>query len=314
MKTICIISAHSSDADKIVSTAINIKYLSEISDKIVIINSKQFSESDPLRKQIESKYKDINIEYYYCANLNSLCHGKWCFYVDNFYKHDYYNIILTNDSFLVVKSLQDTLNLHNSNQANMTGLVSSRENKWHCQDFFRIYNKDSLQEVISFYKQSIVMGGLIEDVDNLDKKRYIDSYHICVQAEIESCQLFSKIQCKFTLPLSYKKNINFDNAMLKEYLEEKEYPIIKIKKLNFSHYKDDYSKELPEDFDAFGYLECNSDLPFTISKELEVHFMKHGHLEGRMYSKDQKLELPQYLNPYIGEFINEKQVYEDSKS
>ena len=312
MKTICIISAHSSDVDAIISASLNIKYFSEISDKIVIINSKEFSESDPLREDILKRYKDIDIEYHYCANLNSLCHGKWCFYVDNFYKHDYDNVILTNDSFIVVDSLKNVLDLHNNKDANMTGLVSSREQKWHCQDFFRIYNKKSLKSVITFYKRSITVGGLIEDVSILDKKRFIDSYHVCVKAEIESCQQFSNIECYYMLPLSYKKNIHFDNDMLKEYLENKNYPVVKNKKIKFTCYDKLYDK-LPEDFDAFSYLECNSDLPFNQKKQLEGHFMNHGQKEGRMYYKGQELILPKYLQPYVGEFLNEKQVYQNTK-
>lgn len=313
MKTICIISAHSSDADKIVSTAMNIKYLSEISDKIVIVNSKEFLKLDPLRNQIEQKYQDVDIEYHYCANLNSLCHGKWCFYIDNFYQHDYDNIILTNDSFLVIKSLQKVLNLHTKANANMTGLVSSREQKWHCQDFFRIYNKESLKEIITFYKRSISHSGLMEDVEILDKKRFLDSYHACVKAEIESCQQFSGIECYYTLPLSYKKNINFDNDMLQDYIENKDYPVVKVKKINFTCYKDDYSNKLPEDFDAFSYLECNADLPFTKQEYLEEHFMKHGFLEGRMYKKNQELQYPEYLKPHIGGFLHERQIYKNTK-
>lgn len=297
--TLCLIAAHTAKKNNIECLVANIKYFSKISDKIVIINSKEFRNNDDVKKLIANKYNNINIEYHYCANLVNLCHGKWLYYLDNFYNGDYENLILTNDSFLVINNLQPMLDLHNSESYEMTGLVSSREGKWHCQDFIRIYSNSSIKKIIDFYKENNLKYGHYKHVDEVDNKRKIKHYEFCIEAERDSCQLFSKQSCLYTLPLSYKKNINFDNKLLEEYITKKDYPIIKIKKMYFTTYDQDYSKNLPKDFDHTQYKALNNDLPFHSKDQLEKHFKDYGCAEGRLYKRGQEIILPDFIKRNI---------------
>ena len=53
-------------------------------------------------------------------NLISLNHGKWIFYIDNIYKHDYDHVILTNDNFLIIDTIIPFIELHLSDNYEMT--------------------------------------------------------------------------------------------------------------------------------------------------------------------------------------------------
>lgn len=305
--TICVIASHPSSDLHVKCISSNIKYFDEISDKIVIVLSREFQNDDTLKNAINKQYPELNIEYHYFANTANLCHGKWTNYMQNIYDFDYSNIILTNDSFLVINSLKSLKDLHDSDSYEMTGLVSSREGQWHCQDFLRIYRNEHIKKLINFYNECNARFSHFHLVSDLDNKRLKEHYDNCVGAERQSCQLFSKQSCLFTLPLSYKRNINFDNDLLKEYIEKKNYPIVKIRKLNFTFYEKDYSEKLPENFDHLEYKKLNTDLPFSEKESLENHFMKHGHFEGRLYGQTQKINLPDYIkNAIKGEIdINE---------
>lgn len=303
-KSLCVIAAHPSSDLHIKSTVSNIKYFLEICDKIVIVGSKEFKKSDPLKDAITKTYPDTEIEYHYFANTANLCHGKWTNYIDNIYEFDHENILLTNDSFLAIKSLLPLKDMHLSEQNEMTGLVSSREGMWHCQDFIRFYNNDHIKKLIRFYKECNAKHSHFKLVSELDRKRMQQHYDFCVEAERFSCQLFSKQGCLFTLPLSYKKNLNFDNEMLELYIKEKDYPVVKIRKIKYTYYQEDFSEKLPEDFDPEEYKLVNMDLELFSQQMLADHFMKHGSREGRLYKKDQKIILPNFIKSAISKEIS----------
>ena len=300
-KILCVIAAHSSDELSIKSTCSNIKYFKEISDKIVIVNSKEFVDYDPLKKCIAKQYGEKDIEFHYCANLISLNHGKWIFYIDNIYKHDYEHVILTNDTFLVIDTLIPFIELHHSKEHEMTGLISSREGSWHCQDFLRVYNNEAINKAIAFYKEQNILNGLFLDVTDVDATRFQEAHKALVQSEISSCQIHSHQSCLYTMPLTYKKNLNFDNEKLKEYIEEKGYPIIKHRKMHLTEYK---RKMIPKDFNPQEYKSVNTDLQFQTEKELTEHFKNHGLHEGRLYKKNQKINLPEYIEKAIEGELN----------
>lgn len=295
-KTLCVIAVHSGDNFSIRSTCSNIKYLKEISDKIVVVNSKNFIDNDPLKGCIVKEYGEKDIEFHYCANLISLNHGKWTFYIDNIYRNDYDHIILTNDTFLIIDTLIPFMELHLSENYEMTGLISSREGGWHCQDFLRAYNQESINKAINFYKEKIILNGLFLDVTDVDTTRFYESHKALVEAEISSCQIYSNQACLYTLPLTYKKNLNFDNEKLKEYIETKGYPIIKHRKLRLTEYK---RKAIPKDFNAQEYKSINPDLQFPTEVELTKHFKDYGLHEGRLYKKGQNVNLPEYIEKAI---------------
>ncbi len=307
-KTLCVIAAHSGDDLGIKSTCSNIKYFKEVSDKIVVVNSKDFIDDDPLKKCIVKEYGDKDIEFHYCANLISLNHGKWIFYIDNIYRDDYDHVILTNDTFLIIDTLMPFLELHLSDNYEMTGLVSSREHAWHCQDFLRIYNKESISKAIDFYKEKIILNGLFLDVTDVDTTRYHDARRALIEAEISSCQIYSNQACLHTLPLTYKKNLNFDNEKLEEYITEKGYPVIKHRKLTMTEYK---KKGLPRDFESQSYKNLNPDLILRTEKDAEEHFKDYGVYEGRLYKQNQNINTPTFIDKAIEGEINYAGLSED---
>ena len=309
-KTLCVISVHSDNDLSIKSTCSNIKYLKEISDKIVIVNSKEFIDDDPLKKCIVKEYGDKNIEFHYCANLISLNHGKWIFYIDNLYKDDFDHVVLTNDTFLIIDTLMPFLELHLSDNYEMTGLVSSREYAWHCQDFLRIYNSTAIAKAISFYKEKIILNGLFLGVDDVDGTRYHEARRALIEAEISSCQIYSNQACLYTLPLSYKKNMNFDNEKLREYIEKKGYPVIKHRKLGFTEYK---RKGLPKDFKPQDYKNLNPDLVLRSEEESTEHFKDYGVYEGRLYKQNQIVNTPDFIEKAIEGELNYAKIHEDTE-
>jgi len=309
-KTLCVIAVHSDNDLSIKSTCSNIKYFKEISDKIVIVNSKEFIDDDPLKKCIDKQYDDKNIEFHYCANLISLNHGKWIFYIDNIYKHDYDHVILTNDSFLIIDTIIPFIELHLSDNYEMTGMISSREGGWHCQDFLRAYNSDGIIKAVEFYKEKNILNGLFLDVKDVDATRYQEAHKALVNSEIESCQVYSKQACLYTLPLTYKKNLNFDNETLKEYIEDKAYPIIKHRKLGFTEYK---RKIIPKDFNPQEYKSINPDLNFPTEQELTQHFKEYGLHEGRLYKKDQEVNLPEFIAKAVEGELNYAKLDDDTE-
>ena len=298
-KTLCVIAAHTSSDMHINAACSNIKYLLEIADKVVIVNSKDFEVSDRLKEKITSTYPDVDIQYKYCHNYVNLCHGKWCHYLENFYNYDYEHVLLTNDSFLVINSLKPFKDLHSSKEYEMTGLVSSREGRWHCQDWMRLYRNSSIKTLTSFYQECAAKYNHFKLVSEVDNVRRNHHYSWCVRAEIDSTQLFSPQACLYTLPLGYKSNIHFDNEMLEEYIVNKKYPVVKLKKLNYTIYDEDYSKELPDDFDTQQYKFMNPDLQFNNKTHLEQHFMNHGCKEGRLYKCNQKVVIPNYIKQAV---------------
>ena len=331
---LCVISCHTNNNLKIKTLIHNITYFLEISNDIVIINSLEYQNND-IEKQIQEKYKgdyiifndlltdklcelyklfypDIanlnneqirthwieygkkegrnfdkykvkNIYFHYLKNNNFLCQGKWSSYLNNINYCKYKNIILTNDSFIVTKSLLEFRKLFDLKNIEMISLIDSYENTYHYTDFLRCYNLKGIQKILNYYK---------ENQDKITDFNSVISYY-----EINSTHIFEDKITLYKNDKKYNGNIHFDDQKIKEYLYEKNYPIIKLKKIQKTVYNDDF----PIDFDPLQYVELNSDLLYLnmTNEELTIHFKLCGIKEGRFYKKNQLLVLPGFISEYL---------------
>ena len=331
---LCVIACHTNINLKFKTLLHNIKYFLEISNDIVIINSLEYQNND-IEKQIQEKYKgdyiifnnfltdvlcelyknlypDVvnlnneqirthwiefgkkegrnfgehkvtNIYFYYLENNNLLCQGKWSRYLSNINYCKYKNIILTNDSFIVTKSLLEFRKLFDLKNIEMISLIDSYENTYHYTDFLRCYNLKGIQKILNYYE---------ENKDKITDFNSVISYY-----EINSSHIFEDKTTLYKNDTKYNGNIHFDNQKIKEYIYEKKYPIIKLKKIQKTVYNDDF----PIDFDPIKYLELNADLLYLnmTNEELIIHFKLCGMKEGRLYKKNQSIVLPDFISEYL---------------
>jgi hypothetical protein len=99
------------------------------------------------------------------------------------------------------------------------------------------------------------------------------------------------------------KNIHFDDEVLPYYLDELEYPVIKYKKVLHTYYVD--RSRLPRDFNPLVYRGLNIDLQQMTLDEVFAHFIQFGMREGRLYKKNQRIVMPEYLQKYLPDWIQE---------
>ena len=248
---------------------------------------------------------DCNVYMYYVENDKFACFSKYMYYLENFNISQYNKIILTNDSYLIVNSL-DTFFEYSNMGVDMTGLIASNQTKYHYPDFLRCYNKYSIRTLMQFYKTN--RSKIDDNFINL-----INTY------EIESTYLFDNRNVVYEVNawtegydpnnvLEY--NIHFIDRQLEYYLTELQYPIIKYKKLLSTIYTVDDKKlpdkklpdkKLPEDFDIAIYKKINADLAHLSDTFAPVHFLNTGMAEGRLYKYDQVTVLPEYLYNFLKE-------------
>ena len=214
----------------------------------------------------------INIFIDYQENTNLICHEKWYNCLINI-KDKYNNFILTNDSFLIINSIDNFTNLINDNE--MVGLLDSYQTKYHYPDFLRIYNTNGINKWINFFESN--------------KNKCKTFYDMIINFEINSTYIFDKKDCLYKMPVNYLGNIHFDDELNINYIENLNYPIIKLKKIESVSYnicnniKQKSNTELPNNFDPNMYKILNIDLNNLNIKELGEHYLKYGVNEGRVY-------------------------------
>ena len=99
----------------------------------------------------------------------------------------------------------------------LVALLESYEIKHHYPDFLRIYNSTGLSKIIKYYKMNM--------------SKITDFYSVIIHYEVESSHIFDSVKVLYTNPNNFYGNIHFDDEYLKEYLCDKNYPVIKIKKI-----------------------------------------------------------------------------------
>lgn len=224
----------------------------------------------------------INISFHYVANDKFVCHGKWIYYLNKLTYTFFKNIILTNDSFIITRSLFDFKKLVQPN-TEMAAFSESYEETFHYPDFLRAYNVIGIIKLLKYYES---MKDKIDDFDSVIR-----------EYEIRSSYIFDKVDVLYKSPPGFLLNINFDDIKLKDYLYKENYPIIKIKKLFILNIYN--ITTLPADFKSIEYKMLNSDLVKLSDEQAKRHFLIHGIEEGRFYKRCQKVILPDYLTNYL---------------
>jgi len=263
-RTLCIIACHTSDSLKQKSLIHNLKYLIELSSNIVIINSIEFKNNN-IEGEIKNIYNNIEINFIYKNNDNMYDAGKWIYYLNNNDLSNYDKIILTNDSFIITRSLYDFNQLIENDEYEMVSMIDSNENKYHFTSFFRSYNKCGIQKYIDYVNKNIDY--------NLNYSMLVFKF------EIETTQLFNCKKCLYNVESDYYKNLHFYEYKLKEYLYLKNYPIIKIK--GIFYLKCENISDI-KDFDPSEYKAANLDLFHLKDTDLISHFKNHAVNECRI--------------------------------
>ena len=280
MNHLLLIACHTNSEIKKKSLLHNIKYFSELSDNIVIIQSIECK-----NKLLETNIKKINnnIIFYYIPNDQYLCHGKWCSYLSTIDYTEYDNITLTNDSYLITKSLNNYKNLIDKD-VELVALLDSYDTKYHYPDFLRTYNKTGINKIINYYDSN---------------KCKIKCFHdAIIYYEVNTSSLFDNVKVLYhNNDSNNRTNIHSNNEELKNYLYNLNYPIIKIKKLISNYYPNNFI--IPQDFKVTEYRSLNVDIAHMNDLQLRNHFINCGINDGRLYKKNQPTLLPEFLTNYL---------------
>jgi len=287
-KNLLLIACHTNSVLKKDSLLHNIKYLYELCNNIVIINSlecKDIELEDKLNLKLKFIDNSSKLIFEYIPNDKYVCHGKWMYYLNKIHYTVYDNIILTNDSFLITRSLNDYKELIKPS-IELVALLDSYEIKYHYPDFLRTYNQNSIQKILKYYEMN---------------KNHITCFSSVVyHYEVSSTELFDNVEILYKNETGEPTNIHFIDHHLEKYLYHLNYPVIKLKKMLFEH---NDKPKIPNDFDPVEYRLLHSDLSNFDNVFLTNHFINYGINEGRPYKKNQKPQLPLYLPLYLQNYL-----------
>lgn len=286
-KTLTIIASHTNNELKKKTIMNNIKYLKNISDKIIIVDSKECSNIEYENLVIKNN-PDILIDFFYTDNTVFLCEKKWLdiYKTDSNISNEYNNFILTNDSFVLTRDIYDFEKLF-INDIEETTILASNESFYHHTDFLRRYNKNGFVKIMNYIDEQIKITA--------DKSVFTND--VIYNFEMLSHKFFSK-----TNYLYFENdpvNIHFIEPYTQKYLEELNYPIIKLKRLQCANYKVcpvNYDKN---PFNPETYKMMHSDLHHLSNTQLKTHFEAYGIKEGRKYYVDQEIIIPEHINVKI---------------
>lgn len=337
--TVSVVACHSESSIKINSIVNNIHYLNEISDIIYIIDSDSLQDNN-LIQALQEAYPDACINYnltdkkaleyihdnpdlsnmtieeakthfltygykesnrlrifscfifvLYCKNYG-YCYGKWKHFYENVANGTKYkNYILTNDSFLITKPLTDFDFLIKSENYDLISLTASNEISYHYSDFLRNYNSDSICVYINFLSAQLSL--------------YEDFLDVIKNIEVPSNKLFTRNVCLYDSEPDFLGNIHFSDNKIMHYLNDLNYPIVKIKKINCNYPPNinDNIQILPEDFNCDDYRKFNPDLKNVV--DLEKHYLQYGYLENRYYKKGQYIFIYPPLKEYLLKYASQ---------
>lgn len=218
------------------------------------------------------------IYFDYTQNDKFVCHGKWLYALSKYNYANYTNLILTNDSIVITRSLYDFKQLMTPT-TEMVALLDSYETQHHYPDFLRAYNSVGIKKIIDYYEKN--------------KQNITDFLSMIIIYEIQSSNLFNSVSVLFKSPET-PVNIHINNTLLSEYLYTKQYPVVKLKKIIFTQYT-----AFPSDFNSKEYKLLNADLINFTDEDAKLHFINHGMHEGRLYKNNQSIHIPACLENYL---------------
>lgn len=217
----------------------------------------------------------VLIDITYTRNDSFLCEGKWYRELLKLDPTRYSDIILTNDSFFLLRDIPDFENLFDEN-IELTALLSSNQIKFHYPDFLRRYSAKGLVKLRNYMAEQFQkFSSLPVEVEEL-----IDIF------EIHSSFIFDTVNVLYPAEPEYCGNVHFDDEKIQTMVIKGDYPILKLKKVNRHIYGD--RQWVPADFAFQTYLSLNPDLSADLNEEqCLLHFLNYGKREGRMYKREQ---------------------------
>jgi len=218
--TLCIMACHSTTPTKVKLIVNNLKYLSKIADAFVLIDSAE-CQSNNLQSQVRNTHPLLNIDFKYIDNDKVLlCHAKYLYYLQNFSYSQYEQLIITNDSFVICRSIENYGSLMNENY-DMVGLLASNQIKYHFPDFLRSYKTRSIGQLIEYF--------------NNNRHRVHNEQSLIMVYEIESTNVFGNRKALYEAD-DPGVNIHYDNSKISRYLLHANYPVIKLKRMQQGHH------------------------------------------------------------------------------
>lgn len=221
-----------------------------------------------------------NLYFEYAPNDKFIAHGKWLSYLNKTNCAKYDQFVLTNDSFVISRSLCDFKKLMDP-ATEMVALLDSNERSHHYPDFLRAYNPSGLTKLTDYFQRQ--------------KQNITDFESVIALYEIGSSHLFNSVRVLFRSPQA-PINIHFNDAALADYLYTRNYPVVKIKKITMNVYP---NNEFPYDFDSQEYKMLHADLNHFSDEAAMLHFVNCGMNEGRFYKKTQQFQTVPLLKNYL---------------
>jgi hypothetical protein len=229
-------------------------------------------------QHFKSYTNHVNINFEYTENTHLICHKKWYDCLKNLNLKN--NFILTNDSFVLVNNIENFVKqsfLLGLKGIDMLGIIDSNENLNHLPDFLRIYSENGIKLWMEYYEKNLQ-----------NCRSFLDMIKVM---EIGSSNFFKNKDSLFKVDETYKKNIHFDDELNKKFICELNYPIIKIKRLQFTDYKnhpilnkfENKDGSLPSDFCPKFYKSLHIDLKDLSDEDAKIHFIRFGIDENRQY-------------------------------
>lgn len=217
--TLCVMACHASNELKVNTILNNIRYFSEIADAFVLIDSKECRDNG-LDSHIRAAYPGLQYTMHHVPNDPVfLCHAKYLYFLEanETYYRQFERVILTNDSFLVCRSLREFGALKDKDAFDMVGLLASNEVEYHYPDFLRSYRSSVIPILIQYF--------------HTHRHKVNCNRSLILEYEIRSTNLFDRKKALFDAEPDYHNNVHFDNPKLSEYIHRRRYPVIKLKNL-----------------------------------------------------------------------------------
>ena len=233
-KTATIIGCHTSSEVRIECLKRNLSHFSKLSQDIYITNSLEFE--GKIEDNINTNDFDSQIYVDYQENSRLLCHDKWYKKIKQLDIKKYDGFILTNDSFLIVNSLQNFQNLYTNQTKELTGICDSYQLKYHMPDFLRHYSKEGIIKWCNYFEEVKEECRVFQDMIDF--------------MEVESTEIFSSRQSLYTNSTTWPHNPHYKHMTILDLCENLNYPVVKIKMIESQAQspilKRDLIKRLPQ--------------------------------------------------------------------
>jgi len=204
----------------------------------------------------------------------NVCYSKYQYYLNNYDISGYDRVILTNDSYYLLRDLDSFIRLCEVN-TELVAYMSSNEIQYHYTDFLRCYNKAGIAKIKDHYNS--VTATSLSDAINKN--------------ELGSSGLFIDPLILHHAYPGFGGNVFFDDFMLRRVLFDDHIDLVKIKALIRIKYT-----EFPSDFDPFVYRALNPDLSQLDDDAATEHFKARGMAEGRRHKPTRDVIEPGFLN------------------